>query len=279
MKFRIWIGNENENATGINDIITSGIGSASNLVQTKNSLHLSEYEVISVDLLGCKISDTYDKASNMSAVHKESTFEVRVKCKVRSMIDKGTTLGIFTKGGKSIGKLPSKLSDYNSYRETVENLYKQNQGANTIQIVSVLGNIGDNNYREVDLRKSCENCINIKKWYLMYKESLLNKIKNGTVGDEVYRNVKIEAVLSDMQSFYYEFKNMYVDQYDEHLSTEEGASEYSFLLKEKYVVDKSEMKISLIEKAGLTDKVGKGFKSISDSFSNVFGSNIDKKNN
>jgi hypothetical protein len=49
------------------------------------------------------------------------------------------------------------------------------------------------------------------------------------------KDVKIEVVLSEIQSFYYDFKNMYVDEYTEVLSKEDGASTFEFVLKSQYI--------------------------------------------
>jgi hypothetical protein len=285
MKFRIEVGdiNQNESSASSSLNVENGI----NVAKWKKNLILSEYEVTGIDLIGTKISDSTNKKENPK-VQKDSTFEVKITCRVRSIVDSDAELGIFTNFGKSIGSLPSQLSDYNNYRQVAESLYNSKDASGKLQAIVALKNPSDNSYQEVSIKQSSENCINIKKWYLLYKvdeqkkaedsknkkegkSSSVSSSSETSLDDKVYRDVKIEAVLSDVQSFYYEFKNMYVDYYEEHLSTEEGASTYAFILKEKYITDKSENKLDLVESTNFSDKFQKGFKVISDSLKDVFG--------
>ena len=85
-----------------------------------------------------------------------------------------------------------------------------------------------------------------------------------------YRDVHIEAVISDVQSFYYFFENMYVSDYIETLSTEDGNSTYTFTLRERKGSETHKIGFKL-KKAQFTDKVSKGFKVLLNAIFDHFG--------
>lgn len=87
--------------------------------------------------------------------------------------------------------------------------------------------------------------------------------------EKVYRDVYIEVVLSDIQSFYYHFKNMYISDFEENFTTEEGACSYEFEMLQ-YFAEGNEVEMSdmfSVRKATFTDKITKGFKVLQKAFS------------
>ena len=93
------------------------------------------------------------------------------------------------------------------------------------------------NWKKIDLGKSAENCNKLKKWALTYKKSEnFNPPAYSPEEEEFkdYKDVKIEIVLSEIQSLVYEIPSMYMDSYSESFDIEKGEGTYVFVLKEKY---------------------------------------------
>ena len=93
--------------------------------------------------------------------------------------------------------------------------------------------------------------------------------------------MSIEIILSDVQSFYYHFPNMYIDKFDEDYTDQEGTCKYTMELLTYYHEDKNDRTFTH-EKVSYGSKLNNGFKRLLEKFDFVrprivSSSSLDKK--
>ena len=77
--------------------------------------------------------------------------------------------------------------------------------------------------------------------------------------------MSIEIILSDVQSFYYYFPNMYIDKFDEDYTDQEGTCKYTMELLTYYHEDKNDRTFTH-EKVTYGSKLNNGFKRLLEKF-------------
>ncbi|MDR3222537.1 MAG: hypothetical protein LBT66_02195, partial [Methanobrevibacter sp.] len=275
MKFKIWIGKYEKECKTPDIIAKTPTGETVSVkIPESIKLNDSEIKKIELKGVDATVQDRgYNSESqkNRAGVKKEKDFEVKVTCLVRSDITSDTIFGIFEKIGNSVSaddikKLDGIKSEKDIKGEHVGTITKISKGAyngiktgikslyTKTKTILAKKNNGEDIWEEIDPKSSAEHCNQIKNWFEAYKplkeDKERGKSRDGKDGtsageeggekkeyslEDVYKDVKIEIVLSDIQSLYYDFKNMYVDEYMEILSTEEGVSTFEFVLKSQYI--------------------------------------------
>lgn len=249
-----------------------------------------------INSIGSRAISSQLKQRNLNYTVKTAPrYEVDVTCKIRSNVDENTYISALTTFGQSVGILPqdmigtrtdaegnaTKKRNYSSIRSRdIVNLFKWHDAIEGIAFTSTLLNSTKNLLKEFKMsaQKSAENCVNIKNWFSKYKEAEVKaeaaapeekgskkddkkvEAKN-PISEKVYKFVKIEVVLSDIQSFYYEFNDMYIDSFTETFTENDGTCTYTFKLCQHYTENKNPNSYT-VEKASFGDKVSNGFKKL-----------------
>ena len=145
--------------------------------------------------------------------------------------------------------------------------------------------------------ESIENCNKLKNWALKYKAALIkpkkeeeNQNQENPLPEQEeekfddYRNVRIEIVVSELQSLYYELKNMYIESYSESFNIEQGVGTFNLTLQQKYSDGVKDITIIDTENNPIifSDKVYEGFKILKSTLEatgvNTGGNNDTKQN-
>lgn len=231
-------------------------GEVQTVVDEGDLIELSEKEIISIQLNSIKIGKDLEntKLDNSivnigkefahsggytaptSLVKEEMGFSITVKGRIIAAADEMTLLGIFTNSGNVTGLIPSSSSEYKSYEEGLKAKWKFRDVFQGLEMITAIKKDSEN-WKKIDLGKSAENCNKLKKWALTYKKSEnFNPPVYSPEEEEFkdYKDVKIEIVLSEIQSLVYEIPSMYMDSYSESFDIEKGEGTYVFVLKEKY---------------------------------------------
>ncbi|MDU1911587.1 hypothetical protein [Fusobacterium sp.] len=265
-------------------------GEIQTVVDDGDLIQLSEKEIINIQLNSIKIgkdlkNNEFDKsiinigkelaqsggyATPTSLVKEEMGFSITVKGRIIAAADEMTLLGIFTNTGNVTGLIPSSSSDYKSYEESLKAKWKFKD---VFQGIEMMGAIKKDtqNWKKLDLGKSAENCNKLKKWALTYKksENFTPPTYNGVEEEfKDYKDVKIEIVLSEIQSLVYEIPSMYIDSYSESFDIEKGEGTYVFTLKEKYNRGINDVTME-VNKEKFGDKITGGIGNIMKKFSEL----------
>ncbi len=231
-------------------------GEVQTVIDEGDLIELSEKEIISIQLNSIKIGKDLEntKLDNSivnigkefahsggytaptSLVKEEMGFSITVKGRIIAAADEMTLLGIFTNTGNVTGLIPSSSSEYKSYEEGLKAKWKFRDVFQGLEMITAIKKDSEN-WKKIDLGKSAENCNKLKKWALTYKKSEnFNPPVYSPEEEEFkdYKDVKIEIVLSEIQSLVYEIPSMYMDSYSESFDIEKGEGTYVFVLKEKY---------------------------------------------
>lgn len=271
-------------------------GEVQTVVDEGDLIELSEKEIISIQLNSIKIGKDLEntKLDNSivnigkefahsggytaptSLVKEEMGFSITVKGRIIAAADEMTLLGIFTNTGNVTGLIPSSSSEYKSYEEGLKAKWKFRDVFQGLEMITAIKKDSEN-WKKIDLGKSAENCNKLKKWALTYKKSEnFNPPVYSPEEEEFkdYKDVKIEIVLSEIQSLVYEIPSMYMDSYSESFDIEKGEGTYVFVLKEKYNRGINDIKMDA-NKEKFGDKITGGVK---DTFNKIFGENLKKDN-
>lgn len=244
-----------------------------------------------VDAISSGVNNTlFENRGINYTVKRTPRYEVEITCKIRSNVDTNTYISTLTKFGQAIGVVPENLNEGSNYKNlsrTVKDGFKDMfkwrdaiEGA--VKTTALLNKTNDllKDFK-ISAEGSAENCVNIKTWFDEYKTSEReatdkadeeNKDKKpedtkveatGFISKDVYKDIYIEVALSDIQSFYYHFNNMYIDSFTETYTSEEGTCTYKFKLCQHY--SESELGNSYrVIKGKFTDKLSNGFKMLID---------------
>ena len=230
-------------------------GEVQTVIDEGDLIELSEKEIISIQLNSIKIGKDLEntKLDNSivnigkefahsggytaptSLVKEEMGFSITVKGRIIAAADEMTLLGIFTNTGNVTGLIPSSSSEYKSYEEGLKAKWKFRDVFQGLEMITAIKKDSEN-WKKIDLGKSAENCNKLKKWALTYKKSEnFNSPVYSPEEEEFkdYKDVKIEIVLSEIQSLVYEIPSMYMDNYSERFDIEKGKVTYVVVLKEK----------------------------------------------
>lgn len=271
-------------------------GEVQTVIDEGDLIELSEKEIISIQLNSIKIGKDLEntKLDNSivnigkefahsggytaptSLVKEEMGFSITVKGRIIAAADEMTLLGIFTNTGNVTGLIPSSSSEYKSYEEGLKAKWKFRDVFQGLEMITAIKKDSEN-WKKIDLGKSAENCNKLKKWALTYKKSEnFNPPAYSPEEEEFkdYKDVKIEIVLSEIQSLVYEIPSMYMDSYSESFDIEKGEGTYVFVLKEKYNRGINDIKMDA-NKEKFGDKITGGVK---DTFNKIFGENLKKDN-
>lgn len=272
-------------------------GEVQTVVDEGDLIELSEKEIISIQLNSIKIGKDLEntKLDNSivnigkefahsggytaptSLVKEEMGFSITVKGRIIAAADEMTLLGIFTNSGNVTGLIPSSSSEYKSYEEGLKAKWKFRDVFQGLEMITAIKKDSEN-WKKIDLGKSAENCNKLKKWALTYKKSEnFNPPVYSPEEEEFkdYKDVKIEIVLSEIQSLVYEIPSMYMDSYSESFDIEKGEGTYVFVLKEKYNRGINDIKMDA-NKEKFGDKITGGIKKVMGKFSGT--SEKDEKN-
>ena len=232
-------------------------GITQTLLDTTDMIEISEKEIISISLDTMKVgkdlkNNLIEKGNSgfnvpMSLVKEEMGFALTVKGRIIPTADSSSVLGVFGNNDSVSGTLPENAAEYQQYGDSLKNKWGFKDLFQGTGITTAL-KTGENIWKKIDMGKSAENCNKLKKWVLAYKQSTGLKIDKLLEQEEEfkdYRDVKIEIVLSEVQSLIYNIQNMYIDNYSESFDIEKGEGIYSFILKEKY--DRGLNEVQLIE--------------------------------
>lgn len=271
-------------------------GEIQTVVDDGDLIQLSEKEIINIQLNSIKIgkdlkNSEFDKsiinigkelaqsggyATPTSLVKEEMGFSITVKGRIIAAADEMTLLGIFTNTGNVTGLIPSSSSDYKSYEDGLKAKWKFKDVFQGLEMMSAIKKDAQN-WKKLDLGKSAENCNKLKEWALTYKKSdNMNPPDYNGIEEEFkdYKDVKIEIVLSEVQSLIYEIPSMYIDSYSESFDIERGEGTYTFTLKEKYNRGINDVTMT-IKKENFGDKVTNG---VGKTMDKLFGRNKKKEN-
>lgn len=272
-------------------------GEVQTVIDEGDLIELSEKEIISIQLNSIKIGKDLEntKLDNSivnigkefahsggytaptSLVKEEMGFSITVKGRIIAAADEMTLLGIFTNSGNVTGLIPSSSSEYKSYEEGLKAKWKFRDVFQGLEMITAIKKDSEN-WKKIDLGKSAENCNKLKKWALTYKKSEnFNPPVYSPEEEEFkdYKDVKIEIVLSEIQSLVYEIPSMYMDSYSESFDIEKGEGTYVFVLKEKYNRGINDIKMDA-NKEKFGDKITGGIGKIMNKIKNK---NIEEKKN
>ncbi|WP_289101979.1 hypothetical protein [uncultured Fusobacterium sp.] len=272
-------------------------GEVQTVIDEGDLIELSEKEIISIQLNSIKIGKDLEntKLDNSivnigkefahsggytaptSLVKEEMGFSITVKGRIIAAADEMTLLGIFTNTGNVTGLIPSSSSEYKSYEEGLKAKWKFRDVFQGLEMITAIKKDSEN-WKKIDLGKSAENCNKLKKWALTYKKSEnFNPPVYSPEEEEFkdYKDVKIEIVLSEIQSLVYEIPSMYMDSYSESFDIEKGEGAYVFVLKEKYNRGINDIKMDA-NKEKFGDKITGGIGKIMNKIKNK---NIEEKKN
>ncbi len=272
-------------------------GEVQTVIDEGDLIELSEKEIISIQLNSIKIGKDLEntKLDNSivnigkefahsggytaptSLVKEEMGFSITVKGRIIAAADEMTLLGIFTNTGNVTGLIPSSSSEYKSYEEGLKAKWKFRDVFQGLEMITAIKKDSEN-WKKIDLGKSAENCNKLKKWALTYKKSEnFNPPVYSPEEEEFkdYKDVKIEIVLSEIQSLVYEIPSMYMDSYSESFDIEKGEGTYVFVLKEKYNRGINDIKMDA-NKEKFGDKITGGIGKIMNKIKNK---NIEEKKN
>ena len=272
-------------------------GEVQTVIDEGDLIELSEKEIISIQLNSIKIGKDLEntKLDNSivnigkefahsggytaptSLVKEEMGFSITVKGRIIAAADEMTLLGIFTNTGNVTGLIPSSSSEYKSYEEGLKAKWKFRDVFKGLEMITAIKKDSEN-WKKIDLGKSAENCNKLKKWALTYKKSEnFNPPVYSPEEEEFkdYKDVKIEIVLSEIQSLVYEIPSMYMDSYSESFDIEKGEGTYVFVLKEKYNRGINDIKMDT-NKEKFGDKITGGIGKIMNKIKNK---NIEEKKN
>lgn len=271
-------------------------GEVQTVIDEGDLIELSEKEIISIQLNSIKIgkdpkNNGFDNsivnigkefaqsggyATPMTLVKEEMGFAITVKGRIIPAADEMTLLGIFSNTGNVTGIIPSSTSEYKSYEDGLKAKWKFKDVFQGLEMMSAIKKDAQN-WKKLDLGKSAENCNKLKEWALTYKKSdNMNPPDYNGVEEEFkdYKDVKVEIVLSEVQSLIYEIPSMYIDSYSESFDIERGEGTYTFTLKEKYNRGINDVTMT-IKKENFGDKVTNRVK---DTFDKIFVGNEKEKN-
>lgn len=271
-------------------------GEVQTVIDEGDLIELSEKEIISIQLNSIKIGKDLEntKLDNSivnigkefahsggytaptSLVKEEMGFSITVKGRIIAAADEMTLLGIFTNTGNVTGLIPSSSSEYKSYEEGLKAKWKFRDVFQGLEMITAIKKDSEN-WKKIDLGKSAENCNKLKKWALTYKKS--ENFNPPTYSPEEeefkdYKDVKIEIVLSEIQSLVYEIPSMYMDSYSESFDIEKGEGTYVFVLKEKYNRGINDIKMDA-NKEKFGDKITGGIKKVMGKIKNKSTENED----
>lgn len=272
-------------------------GEVQTVIDEGDLIELSEKEIISIQLNSIKIGKDLEntKLDNSivnigkefahsggytaptSLVKEEMGFSITVKGRIIAAADEMTLLGIFTNSGNVTGLIPSSSTEYKSYEEGLKAKWKFRDVFQGLEMITAIKKDSEN-WKKIDLGKSAENCNKLKKWALTYKKSEnFNPPVYSPEEEEFkdYKDVKIEIVLSEIQSLVYEIPSMYMDSYSESFDIEKGEGTYVFVLKEKYNRGINDIKMDA-NKEKFGDKITGGIGKIMNKIKNK---NIEEKKN
>lgn len=264
-------------------------GKIETVIDAGDLIELSEKEIISIQLNSIKIgkdpkNNGFDNsivnigkefaqsggyATPMTLVKEEMGFAITVKGRIIPAADEMTLLGIFSNTGNVTGIIPSSTSEYKSYEDGLKAKWKFKDVFQGLEMMSAIKKDAQN-WKKLDLGKSAENCNKLKEWALTYKKSdNMNPPDYNGVEEEFkdYKDVKVEIVLSEVQSLIYEIPSMYIDSYSESFDIERGEGTYTFTLKEKYNRGINDVTMT-IKKENFGDKVTNRVK---DTFNKILG--------
>ena len=294
MKYRVWIGEVGADedggpiSTGDSKPIKLSEYEVTGLKIKGFSDESSKDGISDLALTGFGKSRSISKPSD-EGVKMHPKYAVDITCKIRSTVDQNTYLAALTTYGRAVGILPNDLAkDYKKVNK--KNLKKLVKFENVFYGAEEIGKHRDAGralLRTLGMSgaDSAENCVNIKKWFDQYKvdeenvtppemtpntggsegseDSEEGDNPNASISKDVYRNVYIEVVLSDIQSFYYVFEDMYIRRFTESYIEDEGACTYTFELSQHY--SKVNKNTYDIKKVTFGDVLSNGFKVLLDS--------------
>lgn len=282
------------------------------LKDTDEIIDLGEHEITNISINSENVGLEHNEIrSKLSGAKEEKKFNVTIKGRIIPSVGiedrlsvfptaaTGAGLGIMT-GALGAG-LPKNIGDYEKlvydikakkYKETLKgNVLSSSEEQKNIREMmkkyttykNIIGGTalgigllkaGTNVWQKISGEQSLEACNRLKEWALCYKKAKESSDGNKEIEFEDYKDVKIEIILSDIQSLYYEFANMYVESYSEDFSIKDGEGVFELVLKQQYSQSVDSINVKEIRKVTFTDKVIKGTKSIMERF---FGEFIWKK--
>ena len=244
-------------------------------------IELKEHEIISIDIEtenvakpDAIISNEEWKKSGVSGAKEEKKFKIKIVGRVIPSISATTKIAMFTNKAVDLGVIPKNPEGFDELRKSIqENLKFKDLIDGASFGIGVLN--AANNWTKVIGEHSLEACNKLKEWALKYKDKIEKENEDNLEEKEIYedyRDVKIEIILSDIQSLYYEFLNMYVDNYKESFNIKSGEGTFILELKQKYTEKAENINIEHVQSLSLTDKVAKRLNEV-----NPFGNNEETK--
>lgn len=235
---------------------------------------LSEYEIVSIQLETIDVLQKNLETSETQPVNKEKGFKITVKGKILSKIDIADQIVLYSKTARSLGFLPKDHEGYKDISNKIKDAVKFKDilegAAFGLGVLDAMKNI-----TSMGSGESIENCNKLKNWALKYKAALIkpkkeeeNQNQENPLPEQEeekfddYRNVRIEIVVSELQSLYYELKNMYIESYSESFNIEQGVGTFNLTLQQKYSDGVKDITIIDTENNPIifSDKVYEGFK-------------------
>lgn len=259
------------------------------------TIKLTEYEVIGMKIAGFAATNTGNTDNATTGVKKKPDYKLTITSRIRSSISLESLFGGLSTFATSMGILPTETDIANKIT-TVKDKFQSTYKIQSLEHgVKLAGMVAGSGLGSVDTflntkNNSAENCIAIKEWFSMYKEDKKDdkkedenkNNKNQTpeekkeaevaaaaeekkINDKVYRDVYIEIVLSDVQSFYYHFPNMYIDKFEEDYTDQEGTCKYTIELLGHFHKEQINEKEFKHVKVSYSDKLNNGFKKLKSS--------------
>lgn len=230
-------------------------------------IELKEHEVISIDIETENIVKTdiienneQWKKSGVSGAKEEKKFKIKIVGRIIPSVNATTKIAMFTDTAVDLGVVPKNPEGFDDLKKNVQENLKFKDLIDGAGFGIGLLNAA-NKWSKVTGEHSLEACNKLKEWALKYKnkKEMDNKIISEEEKEryEDYRDVKIEVILSDIQSLYYEFLNMYVDNYKENFNIKSGEGTFTLELKQKYTEKAENINIEHVKSYSLTDKVAK----------------------
>lgn len=235
-------------------------------------IELKEHEIISIDIdteniarTNATLTEEQWKKSGVSGAKEEKKFKIRIVGRIIPSVNATTKVAMFTNRAIELGVVPKNPENLEELRKSV----KEN-----LKFDDLIGGLGfglgvldtANNWTKVTGEHSLEACNKLKEWALKYKEKIEEEDENNLEKEkekyEDYRDVKIEIILSDIQSLYYEFLNMYVDYYKENFNIKSGEGTFTLELKQKYTEKAENINIEYVPSWSCFDKITNSIRKI-----------------
>ena len=281
MKYRVWIGKDLLDEEGglkeeIKNPPTVDEENSDKVEDEIEPIRLSEYEVIGMKVSGfpSPTATSSDNSGNTGVgVKRRPDYKLVITSRIRSTISIGSLMSGITAFAEKMKMTPTaediRGGKITTTEKKVKDTYKIKSWDDGFKVAGLvagsgIGAIGD---LSATANNSAENCIRMKEWFNMYKEDEKEtSSESGESGEKkmtskVYRDIYIEVVLSDVQSFYYHFPNMYIDKFDEDYTDQEGTCKYTIELLSYYHEDKGD-NVFKHEKVSYGSKLNNGFKKL-----------------